>query len=144
MRKGFTLLELIIVVIIVGVLATLGFMQYANVIERSRRAEARANLGVLRQLEMAYHEDPSSLGPWAEVTAGADGDQLNSGLPAVAENSSDCAAATNHAQHFFGYYCASGSGTCSAYRCTGGGKNPNPTVSYTVSLTTDGTFTGPQ
>jgi prepilin-type N-terminal cleavage/methylation domain-containing protein len=48
MRKGFTLLELIVVMIIVGILATLGIYQYQSVIEKSRGTEARQVIGVLR------------------------------------------------------------------------------------------------
>ncbi|MBU0549165.1 MAG: type II secretion system GspH family protein, partial [Candidatus Omnitrophica bacterium] len=46
--KGFTLLELMIVIIILGVLATLGVMQYQAAIEKSRGAEARQVIGQLR------------------------------------------------------------------------------------------------
>ena len=46
--KGFTLLELIIVIIIVGVLATLGFTQYGAMIEKSRGGEARQTISTLR------------------------------------------------------------------------------------------------
>ena len=48
MKKGFTLLELIVVIIIIGILATLGFSQYTRMIERSRGAEARMILGNIR------------------------------------------------------------------------------------------------
>ena len=54
MKRGFTLLELIIVIIIIGILATLGLTQYAKVIEKSRGAEARGILGDLRKLAAAY------------------------------------------------------------------------------------------
>jgi len=50
MKRGFTLLELLIVIIIVGVLATLGLTQYSSVVEKSRGAEARQILGQLRNL----------------------------------------------------------------------------------------------
>jgi len=46
-NKAFTLLELIIVIIIVGILATLGLNQYTNIIEKGRQAEARSILGIL-------------------------------------------------------------------------------------------------
>ena len=54
MKKGFTLLELIVVVIIVGVLGSLGFAQYTKVVEKSRTAEAKAILGALRSAQEAY------------------------------------------------------------------------------------------
>jgi Tfp pilus assembly protein PilE len=37
------------VVIIVGILAAVGVGRYANVVEKSRTAEAKANLGLIQQ-----------------------------------------------------------------------------------------------
>lgn len=50
MRRGFTLVELIIVIMIVGILATLGLAQYLTVIERSRGTEARQVISTLRSV----------------------------------------------------------------------------------------------
>jgi len=44
MRNGFTLLELIVVIIIVGVLATMGISQYSAARENALKNEARASL----------------------------------------------------------------------------------------------------
>jgi prepilin-type N-terminal cleavage/methylation domain-containing protein len=49
-HSGFTMLELVIVIVIIGVLATLGIVQYSTVLERSRGAEAKQVLGTLRSL----------------------------------------------------------------------------------------------
>ena len=45
MRHAFTLVELIIVVIIIGVLASIAIPQFSKTMERSRIAEASAVLG---------------------------------------------------------------------------------------------------
>ena len=63
MGKGFTLLELIVVIIIIGILATLGFMQYQAVTEKSRTAEAIRVLGDLRTLEQAYYVENNKYTP---------------------------------------------------------------------------------
>lgn len=40
-RKGFTLVEMIVVVIVLGILASIAGAQYSNIVERSRGAEAK-------------------------------------------------------------------------------------------------------
>lgn len=52
-RTGFTLLELLLVVIILGILASLGITQYTKVIEKSRAAEAKMVLGQMRTAQEA-------------------------------------------------------------------------------------------
>lgn len=128
MKKGFTLLELIIVIIIVGILATLGFVQYASVIERGRFAEARGNLGTLRQLQVAREQDPmhAAYGTLA---------QLGSGLPGAAD-----------AGFYFTYACDNATGICTARRCdVGAGCKADPPTAIagcTFTLSPDGTMGG--
>lgn len=52
--KGFTLLELLVVLVIVGVLATLGVSQYGRTVERSRQAEAISMLGAMRGAQLRF------------------------------------------------------------------------------------------
>jgi len=47
-KKGYTLLELIIVVVVIGILASLAMPQYMKVTERAKAAEAKAILGAIR------------------------------------------------------------------------------------------------
>ena len=47
-RKGFTLLEVMIVVIIVGILSSVALPQYITTLEKGKSAEAVTNIGSLR------------------------------------------------------------------------------------------------
>ncbi len=55
MRKNsFTLLELIIVIVIVGILATLGLLNYGGIKESTLGKEAKVNLKLLAAAEKIY------------------------------------------------------------------------------------------
>ena len=52
--NGFTLIELMIVVAIIGVLAAIAIPQYNNFRLKAKTAEAKSNLGAIRLGEEAY------------------------------------------------------------------------------------------
>ncbi len=53
-RRGFTLVELAVVIVIIGVLAAFGVPKFLNSVERSKAAEAFAYLAALRTAEERY------------------------------------------------------------------------------------------
>jgi len=53
-RKGFTLVEVLIVVIIIGILASVGIPQFASSIEKAKGGEAKAGLGHIQTGEKVY------------------------------------------------------------------------------------------
>ncbi len=54
-RKGFTLVELVIVIAILGILAAYAVPKYQGLVEEARSAEARAQLGTVRSALGIYY-----------------------------------------------------------------------------------------
>ena len=52
--KGFTLLEVLVVVVIISVLTVVGLPQYQRVVERSRVSEAMTNAKSITESQQRY------------------------------------------------------------------------------------------
>lgn len=126
MKKSLTILELVAVMLIMGVLAVLGFIQYSKTLERARGAEAKAVLGVVRRDAVSY---------WFEnrTISGLLPEELDIGP------NSEQAPDTCRPSHYFSYtiYVNSPVITISATRCTAKGKEPQGKTADTVILTSD-------
>jgi len=124
-KKAFTLIELIIVIIIVGILATVGLSRYTTIIERGRAAEGKANLAGMRKLLYEYYLKNGTV---ATITAADLGIGTN-GLP------SSCTTS-----YYFLYTFGSASQSwiqLNANRCTSGGKSPQGPGSSEGNLATN-------
>ena len=67
-RKGFTLVELMVVILIVGILAAVSVPILRGRIEQSKWTEAAAAAGAIRVAVRAkFAEDPSTVGEWSDT-----------------------------------------------------------------------------
>src|SRR5436309_1674054 len=62
-QRGFTLIELMIVVGIVAILAVAAMVRYATLLEKSKDSMTRANLGTLRMSLAIYYGDREGIWP---------------------------------------------------------------------------------
>jgi type IV pilus assembly protein PilE len=71
-QKGFTLIELMIVVLIIGVLAKIAMPSYVDYVKRGKAAEATSTLADLRvKMEQYYQDNRTYVGGTCAPASGA-------------------------------------------------------------------------
>ncbi len=77
-EKGFTLVELMIVVVIIGILASIAIPKFSNLIGKTKVTEAKNILTQIISLETSYFYANSS---YVDVAAGADAPAIGFEVP---------------------------------------------------------------
>ena len=72
-RKGFTLIELMIVVAIIGILAAIAIPNFLKFQAKSRTTEARTNLGAIFTGETSYYGESNTYGDFTNIGWGPTG-----------------------------------------------------------------------
>ncbi len=72
-KKGFTLIELMIVVAIIGILAAIAIPNFMRFQARSRTTEARTNLGAIYTAQVSYFGEGNSFGFFPQIGWGPTG-----------------------------------------------------------------------
>lgn len=86
-KRGYTLVELLIVIVIIGILATLGTVNYTRTKENTLDKDAQAALVVIRAAERAHLVDMGTCYP----PAGSDSNinTINNNLKVLLSNAAD-------------------------------------------------------
>ena len=109
-QKGFTLIELMITVAIIGILAAIAMPQYSDYVKRGKAAEATSNLANLRiKMEQYFQDNRTYVGGPCAPTTGA---------------------------RYFTYACAGGNGTATGYtlQATGVTAQGMPSTGFSFSV----------
>ena len=133
-QSGFTIIEILIVIAIMGALVGLAAPLYTAQVERSRKVEALDHLGNIRAAQIRYFSDKTAFTTdWAKL----DYTPKNTAAPA------DIAAATDAAgqKHHFFYTLAANATTFTA-TATRNATVDGGSTANTVTLTNNGAVGG--
>ncbi len=94
--RGFTLIELMIVVAIIGILAAIAIPNFIKFQARSKQSEAKANLKALFTAEKAYFQEKDSFSPYVGIIGFAPerGNRYQYNLNGTGSTSSDVRTGT--------------------------------------------------
>ncbi len=95
-RKGFTLIELMIVVVIIGILAALAIPRFMQATTKSKQSEAKQLLKQIYTMQRAYRQEQGTYAHGGEVvTAGGRFDLIGVEIQAEAKYTYTMAADAN-------------------------------------------------
>ena len=123
-NRGFTLVELMIVVAIVAILAAIGYPSYQNSVQKSRRADGRAALqeAAARQ-ERMYTESNTYSSDVSKLVTNSDGTSSPEGYYTISVNLS-CSRTVSNTTYY----------SCFALTATATGAQVSDTDCATLTL----------
>ncbi|MFA6028411.1 MAG: prepilin-type N-terminal cleavage/methylation domain-containing protein [Elusimicrobiota bacterium] len=107
-RTGFTLIELMIVVAIIGILAAIAIPKFADLVRKSQEGQAKGNLGSLRSALSIYYADMEGNYPGDFNSLTINGKYLSAIPKSKTPNFHPDSAVIRHNQYTNPFGCGSG------------------------------------
>ncbi|QHN43112.1 prepilin-type N-terminal cleavage/methylation domain-containing protein [Candidatus Mycosynbacter amalyticus] len=111
-QKGFTIVELLIVIVVIGILAAISIVAYNGVTKRANASAAKGNAESVQKVAEAYNTDENSAGypTLAQINAGTTTVKIPSGVTVSA-----AAPDASNGKTAIGYKELGTTGGCIAY-----------------------------
>lgn len=123
---GFTLVEILIVVAIIGILAAIAIPNWSNMVSKSRQVEAKEGLNGIFSLERSYFSEHNSYGNIVQIGYVVDGRGRYSFCVGDPSLTGSCIEGTVDAIPVGAGSGSPGSGTCPTGILCGGGGGGDP------------------
>ena len=132
LMAGFTLVELMIVVVILGILAAVAIPAFSRYIKRSKTAEASGNIAKIYQGQVTYYQQSSETATATGFVNASTVTPAGAPLATGAKVSANVGAWTNSVEwtaigfsldgpHYYGYSCLGDTGSTASFSARANG-----------------------
>ena len=141
--KGFTIVELLIVIVVIGILATLVLVTFTGIQQKARDSKRKTDLGAVQAALETYYSSNNTYPTLAHLQSSSWLSSNLKGFDAAAlqdpKGASNSTVGSSTSATQYGYVVTAADGTlASPTTCDDGSSASNPCTNYKISATLEG------